>query len=58
MRAVWVDGPRNEAWAELWRRLLVAVIRRLEEEDARNEDARSEYNLIAERSPDASPGNG
>ncbi len=55
IRAVWVEGPRNEAWNELWRRLLTAGINSPEEEDTRSEDAGSEYDSNADHSSDGLP---
>ena len=58
LNAVWIAGPRTEVWDELWRRLLAAVIKRLGEEDARSEDAGSEYDSSAGHSSDGLPGQG
>lgn len=57
VEAIWEDGPRNEAWDELWRRLLEAVFRRIEEE-ARNGANRGEYDSGTDLPPDTSPSDG
>ncbi len=37
--AVWEEGPRTEAWNELWRRLLAAVVEDGEKEETCESDA-------------------
>jgi hypothetical protein len=57
VHTVWVEGARNDAWDELWRRLLAAVVRRLEE-DAVNEGVGGEYHLERRNPCNDSPADG